>query len=101
MYSCEEQSKRFQVVIVNALPKQYEIIKKAFPELDIRRVHGRVPGEQNPDIVISLVGFIRHPLDRMLRRKYGSKYEPVNGTCESIKLAIRRRLRSNQCVVSP
>lgn len=101
MYSCEEQSKRFQVVIVNALPKQYEIIKKAFPELDIRRVHGRMPGEQNPDIVISLVGFIRHPLDRMLRRKYGRKYEPVNGTSESIKLAIRRRLRSNQCVVSP
>jgi hypothetical protein len=82
----------YTVVVVNAIRAQVESVQRAFPSIDIRAVNDRLPAEQDPDLVVSLVRFIDHPLDRSLRKKYGSRYVPVNGASESVKAAIRQRL---------
>lgn len=83
---------RPQVLIVNALPAQFESVKRAFPDLDLRLLQNRMPAEPDPDLVISLTKFMNHPLDRSLRRKYGPRYCPVNGAADSVKNAITARL---------
>jgi hypothetical protein len=89
----EPAKPKYQVIVVNALPAQFESVKRAYPDLDLRLVEGRMPGEEDPDLVISLTKFMSHPLDRSLRKKYGSRYCPVNGAADSVKVAIRERLQ--------
>lgn len=81
------------VVVVNALPAQFESVKRAFPDLDLRLgPRDKMPGEEHPDLVVSLVKFINHSLDRGLRKKYGTKYAPVHGASDAMKTCIANRL---------
>lgn len=89
----EPSKPKYQVVIVNALSAQFESVKRAYPDLDLRLVSHRMPGEEDPDLVVCLVKFSDHAITRALRKKYGSRYCPVNGAADSVKLAIRDRLQ--------
>lgn len=87
-----ERVKPHQVAIVNALPAQFESVKRAFPTMDVRLFEEQMPALTNPSLVISLTKFMSHSLDRKLRKTYGERYCPVNGAADSIKRAITARL---------
>lgn len=81
-----------QVIVINALPEQFQSVQRAFPDLDLRLVRDRMPGEDNPDLVIGMVKFMSHPLEYALKRKYKDKYHRVNGAADSVKIAIEHKL---------
>lgn len=65
------------IVLVNAMADQTQSIQSAFPQYEIRSVQDRMPGEQNPLLVVGFTKFMNKSTDNLCASKFGASYMRV------------------------
>ncbi len=86
------REKKFRIVLINAMKAQLDSVAMAFPEHDVQvNLNGAMPNGDY-DLVIGLVKFMTHTLEKALIKKYGPRYIRVSGAASAVKEEIKRRL---------